>query len=224
MYAITLTQPWATLVAIGAKRFETRSWGTHHRGPLAIHAGAGLADYTKRELVELCQAAPFADALAAGGYQGFADLPRGAIVAVGQLRSCIHLEDYLLPPGGAPRERIFGNYAPGRYAWILEHVRALPEPIPARGALGLWTWAPASAPVCGCCACDLDPGEVGRCETCVFCACDPAQSRVYCRMITRPRCKCQFEDALECAQFRADTDETTIPPCACRCHQEARAT
>lgn len=39
MKAITIIQPWATLIAIGAKRFETRSWATTHRGPIAIHAG-----------------------------------------------------------------------------------------------------------------------------------------------------------------------------------------
>ncbi len=38
MKAISLLQPWATLVAIGAKRIETRSWATNYRGPLAIHA------------------------------------------------------------------------------------------------------------------------------------------------------------------------------------------
>jgi hypothetical protein len=42
MKGLTLTQPWATLVAIGAKRIETRSWPTRYRGLLAIHAGAGL--------------------------------------------------------------------------------------------------------------------------------------------------------------------------------------
>lgn len=39
MRALTLHQPWATLVAIGAKRVETRSWATTYRGPVAIHAG-----------------------------------------------------------------------------------------------------------------------------------------------------------------------------------------
>ena len=42
MKVLTLTQPWATLVAIGAKRIETRSWATKYRGPLLIHAAAGL--------------------------------------------------------------------------------------------------------------------------------------------------------------------------------------
>lgn len=40
MKAITLWQPWASLVAVGAKTIETRSWSTKHRGPLAIHAAA----------------------------------------------------------------------------------------------------------------------------------------------------------------------------------------
>ena len=39
MKALTLHQPWATLVAVGEKRIETRSWSTDYRGPLAIHAG-----------------------------------------------------------------------------------------------------------------------------------------------------------------------------------------
>ena len=43
MKALTITQPWATLIAIGAKRFETRGWSTPYRGPLAIHAGKNLA-------------------------------------------------------------------------------------------------------------------------------------------------------------------------------------
>jgi hypothetical protein len=37
--AITLQQPWASLIALGAKSVETRSWSTAYRGPLAIHAG-----------------------------------------------------------------------------------------------------------------------------------------------------------------------------------------
>jgi activating signal cointegrator 1 len=47
MKAITLTQPWATLVAIGAKRIETRSWPTNYRGPLAIHAAKGFPKWAK---------------------------------------------------------------------------------------------------------------------------------------------------------------------------------
>ncbi len=37
MKAITIWQPWASLIACGAKKFETRSWATNYRGPIAIH-------------------------------------------------------------------------------------------------------------------------------------------------------------------------------------------
>ena len=39
MKALTVRQPWASLIISGAKRVENRSWPTRHRGPLAIHAG-----------------------------------------------------------------------------------------------------------------------------------------------------------------------------------------
>jgi hypothetical protein len=50
MKALTLTQPWATMVAIGAKAIETRSWSTPHRGWLAIHAGATYAPLRELDL------------------------------------------------------------------------------------------------------------------------------------------------------------------------------
>lgn len=40
MKALTLWQPWASLIALGEKRYETRSWATSYRGLLAIHASA----------------------------------------------------------------------------------------------------------------------------------------------------------------------------------------
>lgn len=38
MKALTLWQPWASLLACGAKKYETRGWETKYRGPIAIHA------------------------------------------------------------------------------------------------------------------------------------------------------------------------------------------
>jgi activating signal cointegrator 1 len=61
MKAITIIQPWATLIALGEKKFETRSWATKHRGPLAIHAG-------KKIDKEVCQHEEIRAALARHGY------------------------------------------------------------------------------------------------------------------------------------------------------------
>jgi activating signal cointegrator 1 len=76
--ALTMTQPWATLVAIGANVIETRDWPTKHRGPFAIHAAKGFPPDARA----LCRTRPFRDALAAGGYESSDALPLGAVVAL----------------------------------------------------------------------------------------------------------------------------------------------
>ena len=37
-------------------------------------------------------------------------------------------------------EYISGEYALGRYAWILSDIKILDHPIPAKGRLGIWTF------------------------------------------------------------------------------------
>lgn len=49
MKALTIHQPWASLIAAGVKTIETRSWSTRHRGPLAIHAGKARPECTQWE-------------------------------------------------------------------------------------------------------------------------------------------------------------------------------
>lgn len=139
MKALTLTQPWATLVAIGAKRFETRSWSPRHLGPIAIHAALGLPAWVR--LVMEAEPAFRLDL----GEQALDALPRGAVIAIARLEfaeptASLYLPDLLARLGG-PHERALGDYRPGRWAWYLADVQALPEPVPASGALGLWEWA-----------------------------------------------------------------------------------
>jgi len=147
MKSLTLTQPWATLVAIGAKRIETRSWSTNYRGPLAIHAAKGATP----EVLRLVFVDPFKSVLNSAGYKLFTQLPRGAIVATCQLVSVIGTRvinhapyEWNGPDGRIHRfdlteqERDFGDYTPGRFAWLLSDVQELPKPVPARGALSLW--------------------------------------------------------------------------------------
>lgn len=145
MKALTLTQPWATLVAIGAKRIETRSWKTDYRGPLAIHAAKG---WTKADR-ELLESNPFYVPLAehyAGlsGHGSLASLlPRGEVVAIVFLddvrRIDMAFRAYVLSQG-QPNEIEYGDYTTGRYAWMLTGISLLPLGVPAKGALGLWEW------------------------------------------------------------------------------------
>lgn len=145
MKAITLTQPWATLVAKGGKSIETRSWKTNYRGPLAIHAAKGFP----QEARALCGQEPFRFFL----YPNCL-LPRGVIVATCELVTCLFIpgaqtkisfpyrHDSMtveLPP--REPEFSFGDYTQGRYAWILINIKPLDRPVPAKGALGLWEWS-----------------------------------------------------------------------------------
>lgn len=136
MKALTVTQPWATLVALGIKNVETRSWATSYRGPLAIHAAKGWSRDDRE----------FAEDLFARGILPIPDvlysLPRGAVIATCRLA-------YVGPTFPAfylisDLERELGDYAQGRFGWSLTHVEPLPEPIPVRGALGLWEWERAA--------------------------------------------------------------------------------
>lgn len=129
MRALTLWQPWATLIAIGAKTMETRHWATAYRGPLLIHAGKTCAPWQDDP--------PFARlvraALEAAGLDASAPLPAGSLLAVVTVAGCVPVE-LALP---SPQERRFGNFTAGRYAWLLADVRPF-DPIAAPGKQGLW--------------------------------------------------------------------------------------
>lgn len=158
MKALSLTQPWASLVAIGAKKIETRSWPTLYRGPIAIHAAKGFSKSARKT----CGENPFREVLEAAGYKFkssprehwyhtpypytlVSELPLGAIVAVARLHACvptIEVTKFMTATPGtkfaAVHELDFGDYSAGRWAWILADGKRLPEPIPCKGALGLW--------------------------------------------------------------------------------------
>jgi len=140
MKALTLWQPWATLVAIGAKKIETRSWNTSYRGPLAIHA----AKRVNKEDLQLCFQEPFFECLTRAGYRLIAHhlfkgdvLPHGAVIATCELRSVIRITKTNASNLRDP-ELSFGDFTPGRYAWFLDNIKKLEEPFPARGYQGLW--------------------------------------------------------------------------------------
>ena len=144
--AVTLHQPWAALVVVEAlapgagKRDETRSWLTRHRGWLAIHAAQG--GLSKRDLVALCARPAIQTALAHIGITHPDALPRGAVVALARVRDCEPTEVRYPAPAPDDPNWSFGDYAPGRFAWGLDTILALPTPIPATGAQRLWRWTP----------------------------------------------------------------------------------
>jgi activating signal cointegrator 1 len=142
--ALTIWNPWAMLIAWGEKRFETRGHAINYRGTILIHAGATW----NARLHELCFTEPFCSVIEHQGismkYRPYTGsirlgLPLGAIVAVADLVECWWMRDQAIPGFQIDaRERAFGDFSPGRYAWQLENVIALAEPVKAAGRQGIW--------------------------------------------------------------------------------------
>ncbi len=126
MKCLSLTEPWAMLVALELKRVETRSWRTHYRGRIYIHAAKAFPRWAQ----DMAQEQPFRDAL----NRPNDELPRGCLIAMAKLVDCVPTATVSV----SEQERAFGDYTPGRWAWFLESVEALQHPIPYRGSLGLF--------------------------------------------------------------------------------------
>jgi hypothetical protein len=147
MKAITLHQPWASLIAIGAKPFETRSWPPPRwliGQRIAIHAGKkGWRDAIDE---------PMLRAFASAGYQ-YENMPLGAVVCTARLAGAYRLSREIgghagiaeMLPKSARLANVraddFGDYSPGRWAWMLDEIAARLPPDPARGAQGFWDWS-----------------------------------------------------------------------------------
>lgn len=149
MKALTLWQPWATLVAMEVKKIETRCWSTKYRGEIAIHSAARMPTIY---LGGSARTDPFRDELAEvfavrrdrddrGGKHVddiIHGLPHGKVLCVVRLVSIEETADVreLI----SDRERVFGNYEDGRYAWHLEMVQVFEPPIATKGNRLLWNW------------------------------------------------------------------------------------
>lgn len=136
MKAISLTQPWASLVAIGAKHIETRSWRpTSALGEdIAIHAAKSFPVDCRM----LCDQTIFARTLKRSWMQ----LPLGAVIAVARLDSYERTERLVSDGSLTMIEEAFGDYGPCRFGWRLSNVRPLSTPINCRGSLGIWFLSP----------------------------------------------------------------------------------
>lgn len=129
---LTLWQPWATLVAIGAKRYETRSWKPPKRVTrIALHAAKRISEAPGPRDRELFHRV-LRDRV----------IPLGCILGIFDIVDVIET-DGTRPPGGAEYERTFGDYTPGRYAWRLEPVLICQPPIYCKGGQRFW-WLPES--------------------------------------------------------------------------------
>lgn len=127
MKAITVYQPYASFLAVGIKRLETRGWPTAYRGVIAIHASLN-SDYD----------GGLEDQIDAVANMGRRDIIRasGAIIGIATLTDCLPTGSLL---GLTELERRLGNFEPDRFAFRMEGAMPLDHPVPCRGKQGIWT-------------------------------------------------------------------------------------
>jgi len=129
--ALSLYEPWATLIALGKKRFETRSWGTAYRGPLLICASKKSPGVPYKMIPLLNRISLTVN-----------EWNEGRALAIADLIDVIKMvEDNILTindmvQGG--NELAFGDFSPGRFAWRLENIRRFVNPPLVRGKQGLF--------------------------------------------------------------------------------------
>ena len=168
MKAITIHQPWASLLAHGIKKHETRSWPCPDKyvyhlykknwKPIAIHAGV-----TTQGLKDLGVKPEHLQALGLPNYRKV-QMPFGRIIGTGFITLCLRIDhqvDHYTqgkkhvfevteisgPQAGCSgghlwitqEEERLGDFSRGRYVWRFRGVRALKKPILCRGYQRFWT-------------------------------------------------------------------------------------
>jgi ASCH domain len=127
--ALSIRQPWTAMIVHGQKRIENRSRRTKHRGLIALHAsgrdrwdfGGQTSDVVDAEWRRL-------------GWEGRPDrdsrhITHGAVLGIAEIVDVC----------GQSRCDCGEWAATFQMHWRLANVRPLAEPVPCKGALGLWT-------------------------------------------------------------------------------------
>ena len=151
MYAITLHQPWASLIALGVKTVETRSW------PAPAHlVGQTIAVHASKRVVRQPGGPVELEMRAHLGENWRQTIPAGAVLATAILAGTARVaninpltghavHDLSTETGcavglGRMRTDPWGDFSPGRWLWFLAEVKPLPESVPAVGHQSFWLW------------------------------------------------------------------------------------
>ena len=129
MKVLSVKEPFASLISLGIKRIETRSWKTNYRGEIYIHASltkSKIEDKRKEKLFKLLP-------------QDY-EFKEGNIICKCNLKDYIYMdENFIKNVQKDYKEYLCGHYEIGRYAWVLDDVKII-DSIPAKGKLGIWNF------------------------------------------------------------------------------------
>lgn len=142
MNAISIKQPWASLIIEAGKDIENRGWHTAFRGPVLIHASKAVDRSAFESAFELVRSKPVSVPVnwlmveGEGSDKTVDDwiemLPRGGIIGRAEVMDCVRHSD--------------SPWFVGPYGHVLANPRSLPFHA-CRGQLGYWDLKNLSVPV-----------------------------------------------------------------------------
>lgn len=148
--ALTVWQPWASLIIAGVKPYEFRGWPAPHavRGSeIAIHAGA--RPVRRAEIADLIVRLRSPDAWTTGlkpealpllerWHASVGLLPLSSVIGTAMLGEPRRAYEIVANLGGHINDSDRHEHA--NWAWPMLDVRALAPIVPAKGAQGFWDW------------------------------------------------------------------------------------
>lgn len=123
MKAISIKQPWASLIINGYKEYEFRTWKTKYRGKILIHASQMIDKdiMTKFKHLNL-------------------EFPMGCIIGEVNITDCLKVDSIFNKNLKKDNNIIYeGNYT-NYYAFKLDKIIKYKKPIKAKGRLGIWNY------------------------------------------------------------------------------------
>ena len=124
MKALTIREPWATLIVEGYKKYEFRSWKTNYRGKIYIHVGLSL----EKEYVDKFKIYNL-------------KYSKGEIIGEAELVDCILVNEKFNNELKKENSIVYGiNNHTSAYAWKLDNSIKYDKKIPCKGKLGLWNY------------------------------------------------------------------------------------
>ena len=123
MKVITIKQPWATLIALGYKTYEFRTWKTKYRGDILIHAGKGVDKKAMERFKHLNL-----------------EYPKGEIIAKAAVTDCIVVNKEVGKKLLKKDPLVYHNLKNWMgYGFKLDNVKKI-KPIKINGKLSLWEY------------------------------------------------------------------------------------
>lgn len=170
--ALTIWQPWATLIAAGAKPYEWRGWPAPKwviGRRIAIHAGARKV--RREEIAELILSleregetgtsliVPIALPLLHRWHTAPGSLPLSSVLCTAMLGEPITADAYVRQHGVAAADSDRIDHT--KWGWPLTDIQPVEPMVPAKGAQGFWWWENGKP----CDNCAFRPGSVEQRDT-----------------------------------------------------------